>query len=75
MPIVSDEWTILTDGSAPWDIINKRWTGSIPPKRYGHTILAIHNGFIVFGGADESTPYSDIWRFNLGRHIHDISCL
>jgi N-acetylneuraminic acid mutarotase len=63
-------WTLLSEGSAPWDLVNHYWSGSLPSKRYGHSMMPIKNdnSFVVFGGVEDYNPLNDIWRFDLSTH-------
>jgi len=61
-------WTLLSDGSAPWDLVNKRWATKQLPKRYSHSTISYDDNIIVFGGWHEYVGRNDTWVFSLETH-------
>ena len=68
--IPTKEWIILNEGSSPWDLVNSYWSGSLPMKRFGHSMMSLKqdNSFIIFGGIQDYLPLNDLWRFDMNTH-------
>jgi hypothetical protein len=43
-----------------------RVTGEIPPPRRAHTLTAVKNYLVVFGGGNEATYFNDLYVYNIG---------
>lgn len=65
------------------DCVSMTWVtiqakGDIPSPRYGHALAVLGNQMLLSGGADNQTPFSDLYVLDLGEQLvlccHPLKC-